>query len=207
MFDSLNHLITLRCKLNNVVKCLNLKFVFKESDYEYLEELVKVLKPIAQALDYLQAEKNCYYGQLIPTLISLKLRLEELKNQKLRYLFNLISPLCNKLHDRFKNYLNLSHEADDAILATCFNPFFKMRWIPKGLTEADKERIQLLCINAAKQINIPNNEISTSDVSDNEGSLLICMSPNRSNAVTDSSTSIELQILQFFNDKNKSLHV
>jgi len=96
MFDSLNHLITLRCKLNIVVKCLNLNFVFKESDYEYLEELVTVLKPIAQALDYLQAEKNCYYGQLIPILISLKLRLEELKNQKLRYLFNLISPLCNK---------------------------------------------------------------------------------------------------------------
>jgi len=32
--------------------------MFKESDYEYLEELVKVLKPIAQALDYLQAEKT-----------------------------------------------------------------------------------------------------------------------------------------------------
>lgn len=58
MFDSLNHLITLRCKLNNVVKYLNLNFVFKESDYEYLEELVKVLKPIAEALDYLQAEKT-----------------------------------------------------------------------------------------------------------------------------------------------------
>jgi len=85
-----------------------------------------------------------------------------------------------------------------------FHPFFKMRWIPKGLTEADKEGIQLLCINAAIQINIPNNEISTSDISDNEGSFLICMSPNRSNAVTDSSTSIELQILQFFSNKNKS---
>jgi len=204
MFDSLNHLITLRCKLNNVVKCLNLNFVFKESDYEYLEELVKVLKPIAQALDYLQSEKYCYYGQLIPTFVSLKLRLEELKNQKLRYLFNLISPLCSKLHDGFKNYFNLSHEADDAILATCFHPFFKMRWIPKGLTEADKERIQLLCINAAKQINIPYNEISTSDISDNEESFLICISPNRSNAVTDSSTSVQLQILQFFNDKNKN---
>lgn len=205
LFDFLNHLITLRCKLNNVIKCLNLNFVLKESDYEYIEELVKVLKPIAQALDYLQAEKNCFYGQLIPTLISLKLRLDELKNQKLRYLFNLISPLCNKLHDRFKNYFNLSHEADDAILATCFHPLFKMRWIPKGLTEADKERIQLLCINAAKKINIPNNEISTSDVSDDDDNFLICMSPNRSNVLTDSSKSIELQILQFFNDKNKSL--
>jgi len=130
--------------------------------------------------------------------------LEQLKNQNFHYFFNLISPLCDKLHDRFKNYFNLSHQADDAILATYFHPLFKMRWIPEGLTEADKNR--MLCINAAKQINITGNEISTSDVFDDEGNLLICMSPKRSKASTDSSrNSNGLQILQFFHDKNKSL--
>jgi len=55
-----------KCKLNDVVKCLNLSFKFKESDYEYLEELVKVLKPIAQKLDYLQAEKNFLVNSSYP---------------------------------------------------------------------------------------------------------------------------------------------
>lgn len=60
--------------LNTVFQHLNTIYVFKDLDIEYLKEYVVLLKPIECVLDCLQV--NCYYGVLIPTLFSLKFKLE-----------------------------------------------------------------------------------------------------------------------------------
>lgn len=74
---------------------------------EYLEELAALLKPIAGALDFLQSENQCYYGQLLPTLFSLKTRLEMLKEKNFRQLANMITPLINSLVKRFSDFFRI----------------------------------------------------------------------------------------------------
>ncbi|XP_060864379.1 uncharacterized protein LOC132940692 [Metopolophium dirhodum] len=99
--------------------------VIKNLDIEYLDEFVILLKPIACALDYLQGQINFYYGVLLPTLFSLKHRLESLKEKQLRLLSSMIAPLILSLSNRFDSFLNLKPEAN-TILAICFHTTFKL---------------------------------------------------------------------------------
>lgn len=72
------------------MKDLKVNYSFKDIDFEYLDVLLKL---IAGALDFLQSENQCYYGQLLPMLFSLKTRLEMLKENIFCHLSNMIAPL------------------------------------------------------------------------------------------------------------------
>jgi len=206
LFDSISQLLTYKEKLNTVfehLNTINTNYVFKDLDIEYLDDFVILLKPIACALDYLQGEINCYYGVLIPTLFSLKHRLESLKEKQLRHLSSMISPLILSLSNRFDFFLNLAPEANHAILATCFHPTFKLRWVPEMTTDREKKRIQNLCINeidcSAKQ---NSSEIESHSSEESEESFIIFSSePDQFRQ----QSSNELEFISFLNDKNKSL--
>lgn len=80
MIPYLSQLIKHKAKLNTLTRYyLGLKYQFNETDISYLTEFVLLMKPIACALDHLQSESNFNYGHLIPTLFSLKSRLQLLK--------------------------------------------------------------------------------------------------------------------------------
>ncbi|CAI6367816.1 unnamed protein product [Macrosiphum euphorbiae] len=157
------------------------------------------MKPIACALDHIQSESNFYYGHLIPTLFSLKSRLLILKEQHLRYTFTFIDPLITSLEKRFKLYFDLSPEVDEAILASCFHPTFKLRWIPEH-DEIMKNRVKNLCINIAEKYieNSSHTELSVDNVDDED--FLIFSSQEQ---CFDSRANLE--VVQFFNNKNKAL--
>lgn len=78
-----------------------------------------------------QGEINVFYSQLIPTLFLLRIRLQSLKKQNFRYAANLFDPLLKSLKKLFKLFFDLSPEANEAILASCFHPALKLRYISK----------------------------------------------------------------------------
>lgn len=202
LYDSITQLLKYKDKLNLVLKELNVKYTLKEIDLEYLEELAALLKPIAGALDFLQSENQCYYGQLLPTLFSLKTRLEMLKEKHFRHLANMITPLVNSLVKRFNDFFELSPSINEAILATCFHPCFKLRWISNEY-DHEKNRIQNLCINAAE--NIFNNDVANnSNYSDEDDENFIIFS---SQPVAKTVKKADLEVVTFFNDKSKSLNI
>jgi len=59
----------------------------------------------------------------------------------------MIFPLILSLSNRFDSFLNITPEANHAILATCFHPTFKLRWLSEIKTDREKKRIQNVCIN------------------------------------------------------------
>lgn len=67
-FDCLNDLLTIKQFLGSVCDALELP-KFKDTDLEFLAEYIECVKPIAEALDRLQGEKNCFYGELLPVLL------------------------------------------------------------------------------------------------------------------------------------------
>jgi len=77
LYDATILLLKYKQKLSDLNLKLNL-CAFKEIELEYLKEFCLLMKPIATALDYLQKKTDCFCGQLLPTLFSLKQRLQNL---------------------------------------------------------------------------------------------------------------------------------
>ena len=75
----------------------------------FLKEYVAVLQPLAQSIDLLQGEKNCYLGFLIPTILSLKTKLSD-KLPHVTYSANIITALTEALDKCFGAIMS-SHEA------------------------------------------------------------------------------------------------
>lgn len=146
LYNATSQLMKYKSVLNDLNTKLNLT-PFKDIELEYLSEFCVVMKAIAAALDHLQREIDCYYGQLVPTLFSLRQRLRNLEEQNLRHTSAIVNGLLNSLEKRFHKFFELSPEINEAILASCFHPAFKLRWLPDDL-ESERKRIQNLCINA-----------------------------------------------------------
>ncbi|XP_026328932.1 uncharacterized protein LOC113236922 [Hyposmocoma kahamanoa] len=147
LYDSIVQLMKTKSKLNDLFDKLGKTNAFSAIELEYLEEFVEVLKPIATALDYIQGN-NCYYGKLLPSLMSVRTRLERLQGNNLRHFSGVVSKLKDSLEKRFDNFFKLSPEVNEAILASCYHPAYKMRWLPESTTSEEKQRIQNLAIYA-----------------------------------------------------------
>lgn len=130
LYDSLNQLSHLRDKLPEMMAKLLLP-AFKEVELDYLGEYCKILRPIATAIDWLQGQISCNYGELIPTLFAVQSKLHDLQVSNLRYTSPLLQAILGGFKRRFSSYLELKMDVNEAILATATHPFFKMRWLPQ----------------------------------------------------------------------------
>ncbi|CAI6352333.1 unnamed protein product [Macrosiphum euphorbiae] len=127
-------------------------------------------------------------------------RLENLKENNFKYCAFLITPLISSLTKRFNLFFELSPEINEAILATCFHPNFKLRWIPDYISDHEKKIIQNLCINATEQI---INECSNHESSRDSEDGFFIFSPQVENKQQSQN---ELELITYFNDNNKSLN-
>ena len=131
LYDSLATLNSNKEKLNEAMSALQLP-LFKETELQFIHEYCTVLRPIAQALDRLQGDKNCYYGELLPTLLSTRMKLAQLESEdcvtRLRHCMPLVYAVSNGFKERFGDFLKLSPTVTDAVMASVAHPFFKLRW-------------------------------------------------------------------------------
>lgn len=103
--------------------------MFSALDILYLEEYCSVMSPIAETLDFLQREQNLTFGCLIPSLVSLNVKLKKISQQaNLKLLKGAVTDLETKLHERFQPYFNFEPEAYDAVIAAVLSPRIKMKW-------------------------------------------------------------------------------
>ncbi|KAJ8889893.1 hypothetical protein PR048_009398 [Dryococelus australis] len=127
LYDSIVALMKHQNKLPEIIEKLGLTCNFNEAEVEYLQEYVEVTMPIALALDFLHSETNCFYGQLLPTLFSLKYKLQSVAANNLRYCAQILQNLTAALTKRFDEFFSLSPTENEAILASCFHPILKLR--------------------------------------------------------------------------------
>jgi len=69
-----------------------------EDDMKFLDSYVKVMKPVAAAMDLLQGESDCYIGHVIPTIKGIQHKLQLLNDKSMTLLINAIN---NGLCERF----------------------------------------------------------------------------------------------------------
>lgn len=127
-FESLNHILLEKERLNILLQNLEINEYFVETEIFYLEEYILILQQIATALNKLREDSNQFYGYILPTIITLKVKFEKLKNlENLKYTRNLLESCTQGLLTRFSDYFLLSNK-DMEFMATVSSPNFKLRW-------------------------------------------------------------------------------
>lgn len=153
MFDSVEQILSFELKvLNAVMLELDLP-QFTQEDYDFLQEYLQVMEPIATSIDNLQST-NSYYAIFLPTLHSVKYALQELEKSNLKYCEPLLHSVKAGFEKRFKRFFN---RHDDhciaATIASVTHPHFKLRWLHnKYQTKSYVDHVRELLITKATEI-------------------------------------------------------
>uniref|UniRef100_A0A2A4JC28 HAT C-terminal dimerisation domain-containing protein n=1 Tax=Heliothis virescens TaxID=7102 RepID=A0A2A4JC28_HELVI len=100
-----------------------------QNEFNYIDEYLKCSKPIAEALDILQGEKDMFYGLLLPCLLSLRRKLKKLCNENFFYCNDLARKHLESLNNRFNDIFDFSNaKAQNAAIAAISLPRFKTKW-------------------------------------------------------------------------------
>lgn len=131
-----------------------------DTDKKFLNEYVKVLHPIARALDYLQAN-DCLFASFIPIVYSTKDELLEMKlpkedKDKIEHCLPLLNAVLKGFDKRFGYLYEFGNtECVPALIATITHPYFKLRWMKRHMkTDENLEAINKILFNAVKDCDV-----------------------------------------------------
>ena len=162
-YTAVSKILTNRDKLDVLCESLMVS-KFKDQDILYLEEYIKIMKPIAETLDFLQGEINSFYGNLLPSIVSLKTKLQKLQSlSDIKILAKPLEVILSSIFRRFKQLFTLEAVSKDSIIAAVVCPRFKLRWfnaakdfLPPDIT---LKHIQDLVKDAASDLLSYDNEM------------------------------------------------
>ncbi|XP_042148606.1 uncharacterized protein LOC120838093 [Ixodes scapularis] len=117
-------------KLRDVCDGLNLQ-TFQERDLAFIAEYCEILQPIASALTQLQAQSDCFFGELLPTLFTLKSMLQEKAGMDFVYCRPLLDAVTFGFIRRFDELLRMKPSANEATVAAVLHPYFKLWWLSR----------------------------------------------------------------------------
>jgi hypothetical protein len=134
LYDSIKCLMKHKDNLQKVTTAAMVPELTEE-DLQVLDEYLECVCPVAEALDRLQGQTNTFYGELLPTLLTVRRKLLSRGQQGYRWCSSMYQGLVEGLDKRFKDLLAFELSQKDAILASISHPFFKCRWIPPDKLE------------------------------------------------------------------------
>lgn len=100
---------------------------FNDREVQYLRDYLKLMGPLANGIDNLQGDAETFYGDLLPTLYTIKAELEDLS--KLDLIGGLADVLLKSIVEkRFAKEFQLEESAKMAICAAISHPAYKSKW-------------------------------------------------------------------------------
>lgn len=123
---------------------------FTINEFEFMNEYLNVVNPVAEALENLQT--NGFYAALLPTLRTLRDSLQASQN---KFILVFCAPLAEAIHlgfiERFNDFFDVDNEKYvSATIAACTHPFFKLRWIDaETIDQSYFDKITELIVSAA----------------------------------------------------------
>jgi len=161
LYDSLSSLLKKKDTLNKVCSELNVP-TLQEHELEFIQQYCNCVQPVADALDRLQGENHTFYGELIPTLLTVKKKLQTISAQKPKHCEWLPKALLQGLQKRFESYLSLSLAQKDAIIAAISHLKMKLRWIPASKVQEMRELFIDVAVQVGK-LSSPTNKIDNDE--------------------------------------------
>ena len=121
LHDSIKCILQVRGGVNKALGILG-KNMFTDEDFQFLEEYVRVLEPIAEGLNFLQGEKYAYYGIYLPTLLSIECKLKKVSSDSLAFCSPLLCVVKQQLNTRFDEVLSCMDSQTAKGLSTAPRP-------------------------------------------------------------------------------------
>lgn len=103
--------------------------VLTNADWKVLSEYLRVMTPIAQALDILQGETTACLGFIMPTLTSMRFHISSLDASSNPLLNAFKIAALDVLRERFDRYLQFNESNREMVLAAISHPIFKSSFI------------------------------------------------------------------------------
>ena len=113
-----------------------------EADMAFLKGFVQVMKPIAVAMEFLQGEKDCFVGHVIPTVMGIQGKLRTM------VVDTTIVPLKNALLDGLQSRFRSVFADEQYHLASMLIPKFKVNYLP----EEERRMKKLVLIQAVSAL-------------------------------------------------------
>ncbi|XP_067626747.1 uncharacterized protein [Eurosta solidaginis] len=160
-YASLTQLIKNKHKIDEICTFLKVtKFTSKE--IEFIEEFCMLLKPIADALEFLQQDTYLYFGYFLPTLITIKVKLKKLHDSRhIKHLHTAAQQMSEALFNRLRKYFEMKRECNDAIIAAIVCPAIKMRFVEalhETAPDITTDSLIQLFIDYAQEFYVDNNQ-------------------------------------------------
>ncbi|XP_056150626.1 uncharacterized protein LOC130125170 [Lampris incognitus] len=142
-YDAVEKILSLNeAQLGEVCDRLNIARMLPH-EIVFLKKYAEVFKPLAFALELLQGENKCFYGLLIPILLTLKKKLCE-KRAAIHVFSDAIGTILAAIDTHFAQLFN----NQDAKIATATMPQFRLWW----LEEAEREDMRTLLVLEATRL-------------------------------------------------------
>lgn len=232
-YDGISQILQETNKLKELFDKLDIKDCFKDTELQYLEGYCRILKPLADTIDFLQGEEHTYYGYLLPSILSLKVKLEKLESDGTNSPVSILKKtLIEKLQTRFADLFSVNENSKLAVIAAVLIPSVKLRWIKiivdKDNIDATKKYIIEMIVNEGTQLfsdlpeNIANTSTMVSSAEDNffdfgENPKNVCeISSNKSSLMSATTTKktdnlvktkFELELLKYLDDGRNTIDI
>ncbi len=118
--------------LNKVIECQKAlgQSEMTPADMKFLVAFLNVMRPLVVAMKLIEGENHCYIGQLIPTIMGLKRKLESASDVSMK---PLTCALLKGIENRFQPIMI----SDEHRMATILHPKFKLAFL-----QNEQERMQ-----------------------------------------------------------------
>lgn len=196
--DIINKLNPLIKELKNKLKCksaLNLQ-ILTSQDMTVITQYIKVMEPVACALDVLQKEFNGSQGYILPVLHSMKRRMDEIEsNTNIARDFK--SAMLEAINYRFSHYFLFNDTNRHLLLASLTLPQIQTNFI-----ENDDDIIfaKNLLINECKKLKIGNSEVEQCAPQKSTDDFLISFAEQRNHRRTSYENAIESEVSRYLMD-------
>lgn len=200
---------TIKPKVNSLIQRLSAEIhsaahlqVLSNADWAVLSEYVRVMEPIAMALDILQGEKKSCQGYITPTLISMRYRITSLEGNGLLQAFK--TTALEVIHKRFQRYFRINYIDRDLTLAAVSHPLFKTSYIENTIDERTaRDILRDECMKVFNEKQSLVNECDQSSDAESEGHDFF-VSFNRTSVRRNSiENDVDSEISRYLADKRK----
>lgn len=121
-------------------------------DYEFLNEYMNVIRPIAEALKMLEGNRDTF-GSYLPTLFGLKFKLDVLKKTDYKFCKPLLQNIVDGFDTRFSGIMDLNNPKSIPLyMAMVSNPSFKLNYLPRNTPMHVLRKIQNMLLKAAEEM-------------------------------------------------------
>lgn len=213
-YDAVNKVLNLGFdKMNNYVDALkkNLKSArhlskLDKEDWVMINIYVRVMRPVAVALDRLQGEKECGQGFILPTLFTMKHQLKSLEGG------NILKPcrdnMLRAIDKRFGSYFQIDNYNKEMLLSSASSPRFRTDFIEK---DVDVVFVKDLLISGCKILQSDANsgdfEDSTEDTMNESTDFFVSFASRRDTRRRSIEIIIEEEVNRFLDDHRKDLKI